>query len=122
MPLPNQNGELHYSFDYGPFHFVSLNVEVYYKHGGHLGNVTSMYHWLIKNLADVKRNITPWVIIFGHRPMYCAMGWWDCASNTTRTQIGKIQDVILNLRYQSQSEVVKVMLLQTCKTTVLHIK
>ena len=72
MPSLNSKGELHYSFDYGPFHFVSLNTEVYYHRKHNLSNVTSMYRWLIRDLADVKRHITPWVIIFGHRPMYCA--------------------------------------------------
>ena len=28
------------------------------------------------------------MIVFGHRPMYCSEGWWDCANNQTKTQYG----------------------------------
>lgn len=34
------------------------------------------------------RQVRPWVIVFGHRPMYCSEGWWDCANNQTKTQYG----------------------------------
>ena len=34
------------------------------------------------------RRVRPWVIVFGHRPMYCSEGWWDCANNQTKTQYG----------------------------------
>jgi hypothetical protein len=53
MPLSEETqskGELHFSFDYGPIHFVSLNVEVYYKNGGTLQNVSSQYDWLVNDL------------------------------------------------------------------------
>ena len=30
----------------------------------------------------------PWILIFGHRGMYCSPGWWDCAKPTARTRIG----------------------------------
>ena len=46
MPLPESGrldgdgGGLHYSFDFGPVHFISLNVEVYYKNGGTIKNVS----------------------------------------------------------------------------------
>jgi hypothetical protein len=89
-PEVESHGELHYSFDMGPIHFVSLNVEVYYRHGGSLENVTSMYHWFKEDLekAGKNRHVRPWIVVFGHRAMYCAQGWWDCASNQTLTQFG----------------------------------
>ena len=30
-----------------------------------------MYAWLERDLSSVDRNKTPWVIVHGHRPMYC---------------------------------------------------
>ena len=93
MPISSENEakqELQFSYDFGPIHFVSLNVEVYYKNGGTLENVESMYSWLKDDLeiANQNRHSKPWVIVFGHRPMYCAEGWWDCANNETLTQFG----------------------------------
>ena len=89
MPFLNEKQELHFSFDYGPIHFVSLNVEVYYKKGGQMSNVTSMYNWLQKDLHNVDRNLTPWIVVFGHRPMYCAMNDWnDCNTKIGKTRVG----------------------------------
>ena len=89
MPLnSNKRTELHYSFNYGPIHFISLNTEVYYHKDKSIIDIASMYFWLRNDLELVDRNLTPWVVVFGHRPMYCGEGWWDCANNLTRTQFG----------------------------------
>ena len=69
-------------------HIIFLNVEIYYKHGGTIENVTSMYQWLKADLESVNRSQQPWIVVFGHRPMYCAEGWWDCANYSTKTQFG----------------------------------
>ena len=70
MPISKKSHQLYYSFDTGPIHFVSLNVEVYYKNGGNMANLTSQYYWLKEDLSKLDREKTPWVIIFGHRPMH----------------------------------------------------
>ena len=68
MPVkPHNSGELYYSFNYGIIHFVSLNVEVYYKDGGDINNVTSMFYWFKRDLESVDRKVTPWILVFGHR-------------------------------------------------------
>jgi hypothetical protein len=59
MPLASEtrsSGELHYSFDLGPVHFVSLNVETYYKNGGTLQNVSRQFDWLVNDLEVVYFN------------------------------------------------------------------
>ncbi len=54
-------------------------------------NLTTMYHWFKHDLerAEHNREHQPWILVFGHRPMYCAKGWWDCSQiNSTRTRFG----------------------------------
>jgi hypothetical protein len=55
-----------------------------------LNNVIEMHNWLKSDLekADKNRLVTPWIVVFGHRPMYCAKGWWDCSYKHTKTQVG----------------------------------
>ena len=53
-----------YSFDYGLAHFTVMSTEHDYSPG------SRQYNWLKKDLEDVDRRKTPWVIFAGHRPMY----------------------------------------------------
>jgi hypothetical protein len=72
------NSNMWYSFDAGPVHFVSLDLETGYpgaaeskryvfKSGGFEGNMSA---WLEHDLAAVNRTATPWVLVAGHHPMY----------------------------------------------------
>ena len=38
---------------------------------GSCGQVVRQYAWLERDLAGVDRARTPWVVLYGHRPMYC---------------------------------------------------
>lgn len=55
-----------YSFDYGMVHFVMISTEHNFIAG------SKQYQWLENDLALVDRSITPWIILAGHRPMYCS--------------------------------------------------
>ena len=57
MPYNNEGNhlDLHYSFVIGPIHFVSLNTEVYYKHGGNTDLLTQMYQWLVTDLEQANK-------------------------------------------------------------------
>lgn len=60
-----------YSVDIGPVHLISYSTEVFYTKDG---KYASMQHdWLIKDLklANQNRKTTPWVVAFGHKPLYC---------------------------------------------------
>lgn len=76
----NGSKNMWYSFNFGPIHFVSINTETDYPNspttpktilgtgkGGGFGN---QLKWLEKDLSSVNRSETPWVIVYGHRPMY----------------------------------------------------
>ena len=51
--------------------------------------VMRQYSWLENDLASVNRSITPWVVVYGHRPMYCTNADRDdCTKFETRTRTG----------------------------------
>lgn len=64
-----------YSFNAGPVHFIAISTEFYYyrRTVGH-NSLKQQYLWLIKDLqqANKERAKRPWIIVFGHRPMYCS--------------------------------------------------
>ncbi|KAK3740335.1 hypothetical protein QZH41_009414, partial [Actinostola sp. cb2023] len=60
----NGNALWWYSFDYGSVHFVMMSTE----HNFTKGSV--QYNWLVKDLENVDRSVTPWIVFTGHRPMY----------------------------------------------------
>jgi acid phosphatase type 7 len=65
----------YYSLDIGPVHLVAWNSEVFFW-GEYFdaAYVNKMYDWLEADLAaaNANRAKTPWIVVHGHRPMYCA--------------------------------------------------
>ncbi|XP_011176896.2 acid phosphatase type 7 isoform X1 [Zeugodacus cucurbitae] len=74
--MPGGTDSMWYSFDLGPVHFVSFSTEVYYflKYGFKL--LTKQFEWLENDLREANkpenRAQRPWLITYGHRPMYCS--------------------------------------------------
>lgn len=74
--MPGNSDGLWYSFDMGPVHFVGFSTEVYYylKYG--LKLLTKQFQWLENDLREANkpenRAKRPWIITYGHRPMYCS--------------------------------------------------
>lgn len=60
----------YYSFDLGPVHFVAIDTDGY-AFGEVAYVLPPMYDWLSADLEAVDREVTPWVVLMGHRPMYC---------------------------------------------------
>eukprot|EP01116_Phalansterium_solitarium_P013019 TRINITY_DN2984_c1_g1_i1.p2 TRINITY_DN2984_c1_g1~~TRINITY_DN2984_c1_g1_i1.p2 ORF type:complete len:484 (+),score=175.47 TRINITY_DN2984_c1_g1_i1:107-1558(+) len=62
-----------YSFDVSYVHFIALSSEVYYDVALY-GRVTEQYLWLENDLkkAVANRDRVPWIVVFGHRPVYCS--------------------------------------------------
>ncbi|EDO41527.1 predicted protein, partial [Nematostella vectensis] len=60
----NGNSVFWYSFNYGSMHLIMMSTEHDFTKG------SPQYQWLQKDLADIDRSVTPWVVIGGHRPMY----------------------------------------------------
>ncbi|XP_035678872.1 acid phosphatase type 7-like [Branchiostoma floridae] len=69
----------YYSFDYLGVHFVGISTEHDMR-----GN-SSQHRWLEQDLrtADQNRARTPWILVFGHRPLYCSSAiFWSTRCTT----------------------------------------
>jgi hypothetical protein len=66
---------LYYSWNYGNIHFLSIDTEsildIAYLSPKQLA-------WIEQDLASVDRTVYPWVIVYGHRPLYCSGTSSDC--------------------------------------------
>lgn len=87
--MPGRDSSLFYSFDVGPVHFVSISTEVYYFTEYGLKLILNQYDWLNADLAKANqpenRSKRPWIVLFGHRPMYCSdSNDIDCSVEYTR--------------------------------------
>lgn len=81
---PMTVNKLWYSFDIGPIHFISYSTEAYFTNPQTDGAAQSA--WLIKDLkeANLNRKKRPWIVAYGHRPMYCSnTDFDDCTKNNS---------------------------------------
>jgi len=69
MPNYDKSRNSFYSFDVGPAHIISFSSEAYFWQ---LWTVEQQFAWLEKDLANVNRTKTPFIITQAHRPMYCS--------------------------------------------------
>ncbi|KAI9996581.1 hypothetical protein PInf_014313 [Phytophthora infestans] len=53
-----------YSFDYGGVHVIQMSTEHNWTRG------SEQYEWLQRDLEQVDRSVTPWVVLTAHRMMY----------------------------------------------------
>jgi len=65
------NNDLWWSLDYGNVHFTLVSLEHDFTRG------SAQHLWLAKDLATVDRDKTPFVVVGGHRPMYCSGNYSD---------------------------------------------
>ncbi|PSN47682.1 hypothetical protein C0J52_18687 [Blattella germanica] len=91
--MPGNFQGLWYSFNLGPAHFISISTEAYYFTYSGIQTVINQYNWLLKDLREAtqpeNRSKRPWIIIYGHRPMYCSNdNQDDCTRHKTYTRVG----------------------------------
>lgn len=53
-----------YSYDYGMVHFTVFSTEHNFTAG------SPMHKWLENDIKSVNKDLTPWLIVVGHRSMY----------------------------------------------------
>lgn len=81
MPSAESGGVLnmHYSFNYGNVHFISLDTETGYPGAAEetryvlpCGGFGDQLTWLEQDLiqANKERSLRPWIFVAGHHPMY----------------------------------------------------
>lgn len=91
--MPGGTENLFYSFNLGPVHFIGISTEVYYFLNYGVKTLIFQYEWLRKDLEQANlpenRSQRPWIIIYGHRPMYCSNeNDNDCTHSETLTRVG----------------------------------
>jgi len=91
----SSNTNLYSSFNAGPVHFVSVSTELYfYNQYYNEEHIKRQYDWLQNDLAvaNMQRDKRPWVIVYGHRPMYCSLDTNDgpeiCTQDTLAVRDG----------------------------------
>jgi hypothetical protein len=65
-----------YSFDHASVHVVMISTE------HDISTNSTQFRWLERDLKEVDRKVTPWILLAGHRAMYdntCDSGDWDVA-------------------------------------------
>jgi len=72
-----------YSFNIGKAHIISFSTEYYFYVEYGWNQIANQYNWLKKDLEEANRNRDkqPWIITFGHRPMYCSDDYRDDCSH-----------------------------------------
>ena len=63
-PLPYEWGNAYYSFRYGPSHHIVLNSY------SSIEKNSTQYKWLVEELESVDRDVTPWLFVMYHVPIY----------------------------------------------------
>ncbi|KJH47665.1 Ser/Thr phosphatase family protein [Dictyocaulus viviparus] len=63
-----------YHFNLGSAHFVVFSTEFYFYTEYGWKQIENQWNWLIDDLtkANKNRKNVPWILTFGHRPMYCS--------------------------------------------------
>ncbi|XP_034235851.1 acid phosphatase type 7-like [Thrips palmi] len=91
--MPGDTEGLWYSFNMGPIHFIALTTEVYYNFNYGMKQLVKQFYWLEEDLKEAtkleNRKQRPWIITYGHRPMYCSNDDYDdCRQHSTFVRKG----------------------------------
>ncbi|GMI23203.1 hypothetical protein TrRE_jg10068, partial [Triparma retinervis] len=76
----------YYSHDFGNVHFIAINTEVLFVYKQH-EHVRKQFEFIENDLMNVDREKTPWIVVHGHRPMYCSCDA-DCGFPARMTRTG----------------------------------
>ncbi|XP_065188740.1 acid phosphatase type 7-like [Sycon ciliatum] len=84
------NDQLWWSLDIGPVHFLSYDTEVYFAREDLIQAQLDFINADLARAADpAQRKKVPWIVAFGHRPMYCSnIDNDDCATPKSKVRAG----------------------------------
>jgi len=73
------NNTMWFSFNYLNAHFISISSETDFPYSPYNSTFGDQLKWLENDLinANNNRNATPWIIVVGHRPLYCSNEWFS---------------------------------------------
>lgn len=81
--IPNTPNNHWYNYVVGPVTFISMSTEAYFFYQGY----EAQYAYMDSVLSKVDRSVTPWVIVYGHRSIYCSCDT-DCDADATAVRDG----------------------------------
>jgi hypothetical protein len=87
----SSNGEttntLYFSWNYGLVHYISISTELWFGVHDDKVNLTTQLEWLKSDLAVANKNRAenPWIIIEGHRSVYCSCDG-DCDDDAKKVR------------------------------------
>ena len=81
--IPNVANNHWFTYVVGPATFISMSTEAYFFYQGY----EAQYAFMDSVLSKVDRTVTPWVIVYGHRSIYCSCDT-DCDSDATTVREG----------------------------------
>lgn len=74
--MPGNTDNMYYSYNVGPIHFISFSTEAYFYLDYGLELAAHQFDFLERDLIEANkpenRKLRPWIIVYGHRPMYCS--------------------------------------------------
>lgn len=93
MPKSQETENMFYSWNMGPVHFIAVDTEAYYYLNYGNDPLFNQWSWLIEDLQNASspavRAERPWIILYGHRPMYCSTDDGDdCTKVECRLRAG----------------------------------
>lgn len=92
MPRKETSENLWWSWSHGGVHVLSISTEHNYSVG------SEQHSFIVSDLQAVDRTQTPWLIVQGHRPVYCSTDdEYDCAVNGPKI-LGPVLEPLL-LKY-----------------------
>ncbi|CAD5225057.1 unnamed protein product [Bursaphelenchus okinawaensis] len=89
--MPGSDHNLYYSYDLGDAHYIAYSSEIYYWSQFYdKSHIQRQYDWLMEDLkkANANRRNVPWIIVFGHRSMYCSDVEGNCVKNERKMREG----------------------------------
>jgi len=72
--MPGDTENMWFSWGAGPVHFVAYSTEVYDSNPHPVYTPERQFKWLQEEFdrANANRKNRPWLVAYGHRPMYCS--------------------------------------------------
>ena len=92
LPAPTPPPQHWYTYSVGPVFFAVMSTEAYFFYNG----VAQQYEFLDAQLAAVDRSATPWVVVYGHRSIYCSCDT-DCDGAATTVRLGPKGDGVYGM-------------------------
>ena len=68
--MPSNSLNQFYSFNIGPIHFLSYSTELIFDNWWDFQS--SQEAFIKSDLSSYNRTAHPWLVVFGHRPLYCS--------------------------------------------------